>query len=202
MKNFRFSCHSKSTLDTPKMSQKRNSRATKFQPLHEVLYELRVISKNSRTNDVTSVKCQFCIYFDRESIFEERKRQQTNIVKHWKGPPFRIEHYKGHHERQHGEIWVKYRSLSLEEKRVFFINQPKNKGTLHHHFNNDKIVPIRFTIDLNIIDVIIGDMLFHLSDHGEVTQANALKLFKFKKAETGTSYYEITHFVSLSNLLF
>jgi hypothetical protein len=162
-------------------------RKTKFQSSHKIIYGLQIMETDERTKLVKSVSCRFCAIFGRESMpGVKRKRQQTDRTWSWAGPPFRAESFKNHHESQHSLTWERYQALSHAEKVKFFDVNVKSEDTLHRFFG-DTSTSLHFTIDSNIIDIIIGDMLFHPDDHNGITQANALKLFE----KTPSGNYEV-----------
>ena len=171
----------------PKPIPKPVGRQTKFQVGHEIEFGVRVLHRESITEDISAVRCQFCEFHGRESIpGQKHQRQQTNRTKDWKAP-FRVEYYRDHLQSQHPIRWEEYQLLSSEEKKQYFDNKVEYKDTLFRHFDlqDDKIV---YHIDASIVEKVIGEMFFH-SDEYEgisliifinykgVSQAIALKLF-------------------------
>ena len=75
---------------------------------------------------------------------------------------FRVQYYKQHLCNQHQEEWTQYQSLSNEEKN-FFDNRQVVAKTLHAHIDigQDRYI---FQINREIVDVIIGELLFDPDD--------------------------------------
>ena len=46
------------------------------------------------------------------------------------------------------------------------------------HYMEDNPTPIQFTINSEIVDVLICDMFFHPDDHGGITQTAAKNIFQ------------------------
>jgi hypothetical protein len=72
---------------------------------------------------VTSVRCNFCAFFDRAKIKagdehagEKRQRSSRNNTKYWMS--FAPQNYRSHHESQHTNLWAEYSALSNEEKHT------------------------------------------------------------------------------------
>ena len=95
-----------------------------FNPAHAKEFGLMIMEKDLITGAVLSVRCQFCVYFDRENRNSEliRKRAKTTSIMHWSGS-FRSDLYRKHHEQQHCNIWKAYQLSSSDEKHSFFNNR-------------------------------------------------------------------------------
>lgn len=77
---------------------------------------------------------------------------------------------------QHKTNYENYCALSDDEKKKYFPRVNFN-NTLAAHFDGEK--PLNFFIDRDIVDVIIGDMLFNPDDEEAVpTRERALQVFK------------------------
>ena len=102
---------------------KPTAHKTPFQTAHIIEYGLTVVERDSETQNVLGVRCQFCMYFGHEELVgqlpTEHKCKQTAKLKDWH-PPFRSEHYRDHHKGQHSAWWENYQLLSYDEKRVYF----------------------------------------------------------------------------------
>jgi hypothetical protein len=154
-------------------------RPAKLNPNHVVQFGLQIASRHHDTKEVTSVRCQFCVYRGREDkLGDKRKCQQTEVVKSWEGP-YRTELFINHHEGQHSQAWTEYQLLSMADKSSYFDDITPYKETIYSHFGQ-KSTHLTFNINAGIVDTIIGDMFFHPDDHGGVTQATALKLFQIQ----------------------
>ena len=84
-----------------KKAIKPKARATPFQQSYLINYGLQVVERDSNTQRIQAVKCQFCVYFDRILVnFDARQRKATENVKRWNAP-WRAELFSSHHESQH-----------------------------------------------------------------------------------------------------
>ena len=145
---------------------------------HVVEFGLQVLQWDLATNEVCSVRCQFCNYIGKEdTIGEKRKRGQIKTKKDWK-PPFRTSNYRLHHEGQHSGTWATYQKLDYEAKKMFFDNKCKHKDTIDGHFGLSKKKHVIHYIDASIMDKIIGDMFFHPDTQDGISHTTAMKLFK------------------------
>jgi hypothetical protein len=148
---------------------------TPFQRGHEVQYGLQVTERDPRTSAVLAVSCRFCLKFGREAK-PGAKRKRTSNVQVFK-TPFHTDAYKKHHANVHPEKWQQYLDFSTEEKETFFDGAFNHASTLMAHFESEGALTLTFNRD--IVEVIIGDMLFDPDD--EVTQSTrerALAVFK------------------------
>jgi hypothetical protein len=66
--------------------------------------------------------------------------------------------------------------MSTEQKRTFFQTTIAFVNTLESHFGMRE-QPLVFKINKEIVDVIIGDMLFDPDDFGTVSQERAIGIF-------------------------
>ena len=65
-------------------------------------------------------------------------------------------------------------------------------NTMLAHVNSGSAaMPLKFNIQPPIVDVLIGDMFFHLDDQGGTAQKNALKLFKHVDGGIEGDHYEV-----------
>ena len=111
------------------------------------------------------------------------KRARTANVQYFKRP-FRTDVYKKHHVNVHPEKWQVYSALSSDEKKEFFNGVLSVSNTLHAHFDSE--VPLRFTFNRDIVDVLIGELLFDPDDvENQKTKQRVLQVFKpFPDAST------------------
>ena len=105
----------------------------------------------------------------------EQDRGQA-YVKYFK-KPFRADNYVQHHTSQHPEKWKQYQEASEEEKKNFFDDVKPVKQTLHGHFGAQQACE-RFLINTDIVNTIIGDMLWDPEDVSGETHANMLRPFQ------------------------
>src|SRR5204863_5221749 len=164
-------------LSAPKTTK---PRTTPFQAAHCVQYGLKIVERHPQKQDVTGVRCRFCLHFGREDKVVQQepsrsKRQLTAKVKDW-APPFRPEYYDNHHKAQHSTRWQVYQSLSHDQKQSYFDDRIPYKDTIFNHFGqqNGHLV---FNIDKYIVETIIGDMFFHPNEQESSIRLNSLKLF-------------------------
>ena len=154
-------------------------RATPFQRAHALQYAVRVTqrstSNESNASVVIACECLFCVYFGRESKIGS-KRKATSYVKYFK-KPFRADNYTQHHTLQHPEKWKQYQEASEEEKKNFFDDVKPVKQTLHGHFGAQQAC-WRFLINTDIVNTIIGDMLWDPEVVDGETHANMLRPFQ------------------------
>jgi len=165
------------------MSSSIKSRDTTFQQKYILDYGVKPSEIDTVTKKIMSVRCQFCVYVGRESTkpLETRKRKQTSNIQYWK-PPYRPELFKKHYENCHLSQWQVYQQLSVSERLTFFENKVKIRSTLPSLLGKTE-TSLVFTIKQDIVEKIIGDMFFHIDEHGSITQVRALKLFQL--AEDG-----------------
>ena len=161
---------------TSVLATRPSARTTAFQKQHLLEFGLKVNQVDETTGHVSSVRCQFCVYYGHERVIGQKRHRQPTTIKHWDSP-FHAELYKKHHDTQHFMQWNKYQSLSHDEKVAQFASILQFKETLHSHFGQ-KNMHLLFNFNASIINVIISDMFFHPDDHGGVSRAKALNLFK------------------------
>ena len=106
-----------------------------------------------------------------------RKRKVTENIKYFTRP-FRVDNYKSH-LKTHAVKWAEYQPLPNEEKKVFFEQEPeKFVNTLAAHFEIERKESV-FCFDIDIVENVIGDMLFDLDDKDECTsKERTLSIFK------------------------
>lgn len=129
------------------------------------------------TGKVSSVVCLFCIAFG----FEQKVRAKRGRIIKLKYPDstsFRCDKYTSHMRSQHPIMFDEYQRLESTDERVAFLESINDPfvNTLHAHEVNREKTP-RFQFNQSIVEIIIGDMFFHLDDVDIVTQSRALSLF-------------------------
>ncbi|KAI8895523.1 hypothetical protein BC833DRAFT_567403 [Globomyces pollinis-pini] len=158
--------------------KKKSKKELSFLNSHAMKYGLQVTGRCPTSGIVRSVCCRFCIEFGREEKTGS-KRKATERVKYF--DHFRTDNYVQHLIQQHPAKWQEYQSLPTDEEKekifqnveVPFVNQ------IDSHFELEGV--IRFLINKSIVEVIIGDLLFHPDDINECTHARALSLFKLSE---------------------
>eukprot|EP00171_Calliarthron_tuberculosum_P002636 IDg2636t1 len=139
-------------------------------------FGLAINEREQKTGTVVSARCLFCEKLGREADDHTgRKRKRTMNVKTFKRP-FRSDNIKAHLTGQHSKAYIEYSALSDEEKKVYF-NRVNFNNTLAAHFDGEQ--SLTFTINRDIVDVIIGDMMFNPDDEESApTRERALQIFK------------------------
>ena len=90
-----------------------------------------------------------------------RKRSRSDRVKYFKAP-FNKENYSSHKNRMHITKWTKYYELGARAKKSFFeIGSSSGSQATLHAFSGPRSIPLRMLINKDIVDIIIGDMMFH-----------------------------------------
>ena len=106
-----------------------------------------------------------------------RKRSRLERVKYFKAP-FCKENYLSHHMRMHGAKWIEYCGLDLEAKKTFFdIGSSSRSHAMMHAFSRPRVLPLRLLINKDIINVIIGNMMFHPEDKNGISRSHLLSSF-------------------------
>jgi hypothetical protein len=124
------------------------------------------------------------------------KRGRSERVKYFKAP-FRKENYSSHHRRMHSTQWAEYRELEPSAKKSFFdIGTISGSQTTMHAFAAPRTPQLRVLIDNNIVDVIIGEMMFHPDDMDGITRARLLKSFvpTLDSSEGAADACDVSHY--------
>ena len=157
------------------MSKKRN---TPFQSHHAVEFGLRICERSAGASPaVITTVCRFCEVFGKEEAVVGRKRSRSDRIKYFKAP-FRKENYSSHNKRMHIAKWTEYCELDAGAKKSFFeIGSSSGSQATLHAFAGPRSLPLRTLIDKDIVDIIIGDMMFHPEDMDGITRARLLARF-------------------------
>jgi hypothetical protein len=158
-------------------------KPSKFIAAHALTYGIKVTSRDPQNKEPTAVICMFCsVYGREEDVSVGRKRARTAKPKFWNGPSFRSDYFKAHMEQQHSEKWKDYQELSPEAKKKFFDlpkTTPKNNGSQMSMFAfaEARQHKLTYLLDRDIVEVVIGDMLFHPDDIHGITHSRAMAPF-------------------------
>ncbi len=159
------------------------ARKTPFQTKHALQYGLSITARDPGSSEVVVVRCQFCVCFGREVISKKSSTTWT-----FKGPPFRTDNYTQHLRLNHKTWWEEYQGLAHQEKSKYFDVAVKHAETICHYIES-RSEAITLIVGSRIVDVVIGDMLWHPTEMEGQTRENALSLFKRK--EDGSYLVEI-----------
>ena len=163
------------------MPPKYSKKNLQFQREHAAKYGLKITSRHSQTSAVSSVACRFCIVFGKEEAVG-RKRKATANVKYFNS--FRTDNYESHIKTQHAQKWEEYRKLQTAEKEAFFVDHSVPwVETMTAHFEGGAL---QYLISKSIVEVIIGELLFHPDDVEGVTHSRALSHFKLRSVENAS----------------
>ena len=144
-----------------------------FNCLHQLEYGLLISQRDAGTSKVVSVSCRFCIAFGRECKVGPKRNTTSNLKTF--GPVFRPENYRIHLNSEHSTKWEAYCALSPELKGSYFDGIPFTNTIISHLERGcDAVV---YTIDKDIVDIIIGDILWNPNDIDGLTYENAMRLF-------------------------
>ncbi|CEP03984.1 hypothetical protein PBRA_009564 [Plasmodiophora brassicae] len=123
---------------------------------------------------VTQAKCMFCVTFGRHG---QRPTTTTYKVEN----DFRPHKYIQHLNSQHATLWQRYQNLpSLDEKRNFFRHQ--SPAGLITSFMPRQSSELRFHFDPEIVDILIGRLLWRPGAIGSATHTRAMSPFTFDEA--------------------
>ncbi|KAH9576038.1 hypothetical protein CY35_01G142300 [Sphagnum magellanicum] len=143
-------------------------RDAPFQPHHVAEFGLTA---------VVTMACRFCEVFGKEESEVGMKHGRSERVKYFKAP-FRKENYSSHHTRMHRTQWAEYRELEASAKNSFFDNGTiSGSQTTMHAFVAPRTPQVSVLIDKDIVNVIIGEMMFHPEDMDEIIRARLLESF-------------------------
>ncbi|KAI9921715.1 hypothetical protein PsorP6_000755 [Peronosclerospora sorghi] len=127
---------------------------------------------------------------------EGRSAPQANRELQVFKAPFRTDNYLSRLTGQHPQRWQSYAKLSAEDKKTYFDGIVPFKASLHSHFGQSETV-LHFRIRRIIVDVVIGEMLFHPDDVGDETKERALRTFTkgdqqvVVEGEAWNNFYEV-----------
>jgi hypothetical protein len=150
---------------------------TPFQAHHVDKFGLRICERAvSNSIAVATTACRFCEVFGKKSEVG-MKRGRSECVKYFKSP-FRKDNYSSHHRRMHITQWAEYHELEPSAKKSFFdIGTISGPQTTMHAFAAPRTPQLRVLMDNDIVDVTIGEMMFHPEDMDGITRARLLERF-------------------------
>jgi hypothetical protein len=151
---------------------------TSFQAHHVTEFGLQICKCAVGNNTtVVTTACRFWEVFGKEESKVGMKRGRSKHVKYFKAP-FCKENYSSRHTQMHSTQWAEYRELEVSAKKSFFdIGTISSSQTTMHAFAAPCTPQVNVLIDKDIIDVIIGEMMFHLEDMDKITRACLLESF-------------------------
>ena len=148
-------------------------RVQPFRMAHEAEFGVKVTSLDASTSAVTPVVCRFFVAFGREEKVG-LKRKSIATKKYFKAP-FCPVLYCQHHESHHSSMCLLYLEASDAAKATFSEVVPVG-DQLTSHFEGSG-GQLYFTIDPEIVDVLILEVLFDPED-GQESVARATAVFK------------------------
>jgi hypothetical protein len=153
-------------------------RDTLFQAHHVIEFGLRICERAvGNSTAVVTTACRFCEVFGKEESEVAMKCGRSERIKYFKAP-FHKENYSSHHTRMHSTQWAEYRELEASVKKSFFDNgMISGSQTTMHAFAAPRTPQVSVLIDKDIVDVIIGEMMFHPEDMDGITRARPLESF-------------------------
>ncbi|CAK9260254.1 unnamed protein product [Sphagnum jensenii] len=146
------------------MSGKRSSGYVKD---NDIRYGLKVAYRDPKSSKVTGLQCRFCIAFGREEKVGSKHKVATT-VQGW-SHPFRYDNIENHLRNQHFGQWVLYQALESSSERASFFDDISVtfKNSIKAHFSSSFLGAKRqivYNIEKDIVDTIVGDMMFNLED--------------------------------------
>lgn len=187
-------------------------RPSKWRKKNELLFGVIVAERRASDGEVVSVKCLFCEYLGRDAVAKgplpgggSRKRARTISVKYFK-TPFRVDNMRSHNEGQHAEKWAEYNGLGDDEKKVFFDGVSPVRNSLRVHFEGENA--LRFDIERDLVEVLIGDLLFDPeADDAVAERDSALRFFTVlessesdSESDSGDEEKDFTIFIKSTRL--
>ncbi|CAN5966279.1 unnamed protein product [Sphagnum jensenii] len=144
-----------------------NKRSSEYVKANDDRFGLRVSSKAPNCNKVNSLQCRFCIAFGCEEKVGAKRKPSTD-VQGWIRP-FRYDNIENHVSGQHPAKWAEYKLLdSSDDRKAFFDDVLVSfKNSMKAHFPSSSLGTERemvFNIEKDIVDVIVGDMMFEPND--------------------------------------
>jgi hypothetical protein len=147
----------------------KQKRTTPFQKAHASQYALEIVPRDLK-GEVDSALCLFCVYYGRaDRKGEQLKRRRTENVKIW-SVSLRPENYHPHHENGHRSEWVEYQKFSATDKKAFF--DKRKRGTIQELVGKS-VEALKFTICGPIVEVLIGELIFHPEEDEEDEDSTA-----------------------------
>lgn len=149
-------------------------------------FGLRVQSVDERTKLVDAATCSFCQTFGREAAERVRKRSKTKVHQTFTKDNFNASNIRKHMVEQHPRKWKEY--IAVRDARG------SDPGSFEAFFEQSKLEAfffkksdvngaLSYSIDKDIVEVVIRDMLF---DENELIAGDiAMKAFKPVTNEAG-----------------
>ena len=148
-------------------------RSTPFQANWKTKYGVEVTEIDPVTKCVSACVCRFCKYIGRTTREgASRKRVSTTNFTYFT-IPFRAENIRRHLETQHVDDWGVYKDMSLDQKKAFWQGRLSRVDTLHNYWDLSTD-DLTFQIGANIVDKIIGPLLFNPGDEMAALDADGI----------------------------
>ncbi|CAK9253641.1 unnamed protein product [Sphagnum jensenii] len=123
-------------------------------------YDLEVTEQEGA--HVKATRCKFCKYYGRQVLLSNRKRGPRKTDQFYT-IPFRTDLIVKHLEGQHTNKWAEYVASSHGEQDTFFNSVQPLTNTMYHYMDMEGD-EINLVVSTEIVDVIIGEMLFRPED--------------------------------------
>ncbi|CAK9276987.1 unnamed protein product [Sphagnum jensenii] len=149
---------------------------------------------------VKAARCRFCKYYGRQVSLSNRKHGLRKTDQFYT-VPFRANLIVKHLEGHHTDKWADYVALLPNEQDTFFDSVQPRANTMYHYMDMEGD-EINLVVSTEIVDVIIGEMLFRPEDeldavdddlagvddrnrNIEKLRCSALQLFKLNENKDG-----------------
>ena len=152
---------------------------SEYLPSHDMRYGIKVSARDSETSQVLSVTCRLCDAFGREQGGIVRT---SSDVKYFSS--LRTDLYLQHHKRCHPERWEQYKKLRTDDEKEAFLDAVPFANTIRAHMESSQ--RHQLLIKGEIVNTVIGELLFRPDDMDGRTRERAMKMFhKVKEDEDG-----------------
>ena len=158
-----------------------SARGSSYVKENDVKFGLSVTSRVMHTGVVNGLRCRFCVAFGREErVGSKRKGFCPTSQQSWVFP-FRYDNIENHVRTQHPSKWDEYETAKLKWKYATRYDECNNffahTNTLAARSNfwspeqpgrpQQARPQLVFTIDKDIVECIIGEMMYSSTDHDD-----------------------------------
>ncbi len=155
------------------------TRASSYVKENDLKFGVSVSSRVMHTGTVHGLRCRFCVSFGRELNKVGTKRKTSQVSAQTWSVPFRYDNIENHVRTQHPAKWSEYDEAKkqwnyasrFEECNKFFdeviSTSRSNFWSPAGKAGKTSEQPLMFPIDKNIIEVIIGEMMYSPTSTGD-----------------------------------